>query len=422
MVRRLISAEEWTPITGLMPAEMVEVLEIWRSQTGTEPDGYFTISDRKLSPKNWTGVLPARNFQLEVRPAGTSLLSPEDRAALDWNLSVMTNTAVSGKRFAFAAADLSTGGQRDASLITNFLDALVAARKTHVIRRYNLKRAVTPAIIGRTSFPAQIIESIRRPGYFASEWVSLDDDTAENRFIRGVLDFIRPKSHGQVRARIEQQITSLESVPVPANPLRELLRIRADRLPAAYRPVIRLGRAILTGEAPGLFAGDYSGQSEIVFTARAFERFMGIFIESLAENLSLNVSVQPPVALGSWTMQDGTTSDAFEVYPDVLLESKRGLRPVILDTKWKTLDPRAQNLGVSLSDVYQMTSYCARLGYTRAILLYPWVSRTPVPSRVLKLGVGTSAVEITIATVDMLDRSFAALDNSFETLLSSVTA
>jgi len=421
MVRRLISTEEWTPITGLMPAEMAELLETWRLQTGTEPDGYFSISERRLTPKNWTGVLPARNFQLEVRPAGTSLLSLEDRMTLDWNLSVMTNTAVSGKRFAFAAADLSTGGQHDPGLITNFLAALVTARKAHVIRRYNLKRAVTPAINGRMAFPAQIVESIRRPGYFASEWVSLEEDTAENRFIRGVLAFIRPKSHGEVRARVEQQITTLDAVPIPTNPLRELLRIRTDRLPAAYRPVIRLGKAILTGEAPGLFAGDYSGQSEIVFTARAFERFMGIFLESAAASLNINVALQPAVALGSWDMQDGTTSDAFEVYPDATLESRTGRRSVILDTKWKTLDPEAQNLGVSLSDIYQMTTYCIRLGYSRAVLLYPWLGRTPAPSRVLKIGVGPSAIEITVATVDMLNKNFSALNESLDTLLSKAS-
>ena len=45
---------------------------------------------------------------------------------------------------------------------------------------------------------------------------------------------------------------------------------------------------------------------------------------------------------------------------------------VVLDTKWKRLDPNQSTLGVSESDVYQMLAYSRAYRARRLVLVYPW--------------------------------------------------
>ena len=45
--------------------------------------------------------------------------------------------------------------------------------------------------------------------------------------------------------------------------------------------------------------------------------------------------------------------------------------PIVLDTKWKRLNPDKATLDVETSDVYQMLAYAKAYDSTRLILLYP---------------------------------------------------
>ena len=45
---------------------------------------------------------------------------------------------------------------------------------------------------------------------------------------------------------------------------------------------------------------------------------------------------------------------------------------LIMDTKWKRLDKRRTNLGVSQADLYQLYAYAQRYNCADVVLLYPW--------------------------------------------------
>ncbi len=420
--KKLISAEEWEPLSfvgreaQLSFAHVHEMYQAWREQTGTEPDGYFLLTDKTLRAKNWSGVLPTRNFQLEIRPRGSKGLTEDQKAKLDWNTGLMMQAAVSGKRFTFSDAELSDKGDRYKALIASFIESVAVARTAAIIRRYSTRRATTPSIIGRNVFPAQILEGFRRPGYFVSEWVSLDEDIAENRFISGVLKYIRPQTAGPLRAKLDQQLVSFEKVSAPADPMREWAKIRFDRTPVAYTTALELGKAILLRQASGVFAGSQRGSSEIVFTARAFEAFFGKLIQDVAQRLGLKSTLQETYSLGAWL----TGKEAFEVKPDIELFSSSPGPSVLIDTKWKLLRPRAENYGVKVEDVYQMLAYSGRLGHTKAILLYPWIGTVPFSSRSFQVKQGPSILDIYIVTVNLLDQDFVETENHLASVISAI--
>jgi 5-methylcytosine-specific restriction enzyme subunit McrC len=430
--RRIVQTEEWGPIplsgSGalLSLSEASELLDKWQFSTGTEPEQYFELTPQHLTPKNWSGVISGRSIQLEVRPVGGANLSAADSAILDWNLGVMLEAAVTRRPFIFPDAELAGGGQRFHALIASFIEQLGDARRRQLIRRYRTTRAVTPNVCGRMIFPAQLLESIRRPGYFASEWVSLDEDTPENRFLKSVLVFSRPLTGGQLRARLEAQLVGLDRVGVPSDPRHEWERIRFDRLPSFYVAVLRLGKAILDGEAIGLFAGRYDSTSEIVFTARAFEHFVSTALEAAAHKIGYRAKVKENGYVGFWATGPNAGSRGVEMIPDVqLVPVEPGPPSIVIDTKWKRLRPDSNNVGINPSDVYQVVAYAARFGHHRAILLYPWVGTvSPATSgtRALPLDNSHFPLTIYIATVPMLDPGFGKLETGLTSLIVEATA
>jgi hypothetical protein len=426
--RRIVRTEEWSPIflTGsdalLSFDDARDLMNRWQLETGTDPEGYFNLTARKLVPKNWSGVLPSSRVQLEVKPEGALALGDEDTAVLDFNVGLMLEAAISGKGFVFPDADISNDGQRIHAIISGFLAMLGKARKRQVLRQYKVARASTQSVVGRIVFPAQLIEEIRHPGHFVSEWVSLDENTPENRFLKAVLSVLRPLTNGQLRARLEAQLITFDKVPHIQDPRHEWRRIRFDRVSPSYGAVLRLAKAILDGEAPGLFSGGQRGTSEIVFTARAFEHFASVAIDAVAPKVGYVARLQSSAFLGVWRGGKLEGKRAFEVIPDVQLFPTGGSgNSLVLDTKWKRLRPGASMSGVNTPDIYQVVTYAARFGHKRAVLLYPWMGKTPLEINSVEIDCLLLPVRVFVATVPLLDPGFRNLERILQEIIKQAT-
>ncbi|WP_417463176.1 McrC family protein [Kordiimonas sp.] len=428
MTRRVIQVEEWQSIaiggpgSPLSATEVGSLLERWRTETGTEPEGYFNLTSRSLTPKNWSGVLPAGDVQLEVRPMGAGKLTPEQNGVLDFNIGIMLEAAVSDRGFVFPDADLSGEGQKVHALVAGFVAMVGTTRKKQILRQYKVNRETTRAVVGRTVFPAQLVQEIVRPGHFVSEWVSLDQDTAENRFLKAVLTIVRPMVSGHLRARLEAQMITFDGVRM-SDARQEWRRIRFDRLSKDYRALMNLGKAILEGEAPGLFSGGHRGVSEITFTARAFEYYIGKAIEAIVPKAGYTAVLQDRSQLGRWSSGPKAGVGAFDIFPDVqLYPSVAGAKSVVLDTKWKRLRPGGDTAGVNVADIYQVVSYALRFGHARAVLLYPWIGADQIETMAVSVVGPDTSVEVMIATIPMIDRGYVQLEKTILELLKAATA
>ena len=204
-------------------------------------------------PKNWTGVAPGEDVQLEVSPIGSSSLGQQERVTLDRNISLMLQASLTGGSIELAEGDITHAGERMQALLFAFCRLLAKARRRQVIRKYTPARMATRCSRGRTVFPAQVFESIRRPGYFVSKWVALDEDTPENRFIKIVLARFRPRVSGPLRYKVDEQLCDFDNVSLVSSPDSEWRRIRFDRPPREYKELLRLGKSLLDGRVPASF-------------------------------------------------------------------------------------------------------------------------------------------------------------------------
>lgn len=426
--KRGICCEEWTPISvGSGDSAKLSVEEVeglfrnWRIQTGTSPETYFDFKGNALVPKNWTGIAPGDTIQLEVLPIGASTLSEEKRGVLDINLASMIQSCVTEKALHFSDADLSGHGTSTYALLSIFCKELSGALRKQVVRKYSSARASTPCAKGRTVFPNQVFESIRRPGYFVSEWVELDQNTPENRFIKAVLKRFKPSS-GPLRPKIDELLCSFEHVPSVSAPSREVSQIRHDRLSKEYGQVIKIGRMLLDGKAPGLFSGAVSASSEIIFTASLFESFLGLEIDRRASRKGFKVRRQSMRYLGDWADGVNEGKPAFRLFPDVEVFSQSGTTSCVIDTKWKRLKPNTAKYGVKQTDVFQIITYAVRFGHSNAVLLYPWVgSDNPLGKEMIvtmPISCGDRTINLSIMCVPMLDKHFSSLDRTVDEILS----
>lgn len=419
--RRVLQCEEWEKIRigsgvdALTISDVTELLDSWRHHTGTDAASYFIFSDATLTPKNWSGTLAAESVQLEVTPMGYSTLGESDRRILDQNLSHMLERSIAGMDFELGEAQLTDVGNRPNALIDAFCQRLKHARRSRVIRRYTVRRGVTRALRGRTVFPDQAINGIRLPGTFVSEWVSLDEDTPENRFLKYVLAQCQGRAGGYARSKLESLLAELGDVTLREDPWSEWACIRFDRLSVEYRETLSLGKAILDGEVPGLFAGAMTGESQVVFTARLFEHFIGSELSEIARSNGYHAMLQAGGNyLGKWKTGKNAGKSVFEMRYDVrLIPDYPPREPCLVDTKWKRLNPGAPQLGIAIEDMYQLFTYAVSSGHGHVVLLYPWIGpaedeREPI-EQTLAVPVGSDYIWVHLLTVPVVDSGFQFL-------------
>ena len=74
---------------------------------------------------------------------------------------------------------------------------------------------------------------------------------------------------------------------------------------------------------------------------------------------------------------------------------------IVIDTKWKELNPSERTLGVDQADVYQMLAYARAYEARRLVLLYPWHKRLTGPGICRSWRVDKTSTAFDIATVDI---------------------
>ena len=129
---------------------------------------------------------------------------------------------------------------------------------------------------------------------------------------------------------------------------------------------------------------------------------MGRVCQDVFEPKGLDVDLQEAGSL-HLAEEVETKRRAFLLKPDILVRKGRSPR-VVADTKWKRLDPRSADLGVSDEDVYQVLAYARRYATDSAVLIYPHHAALGRPGLqrdfVVQAG-GASRVVVRVATVDL---------------------
>ena len=203
----------------------------------------------------------------------------------------------------------------------------------------------------------------------ACRFDQLSEDTPLNRVFKAVVSRLAGVARSvSTTRRLAELSARFDRVGDSPAPLREAVRL--DRTNTAFHDVYRLARLFLERHWQSTAAGKASGVSLLFPMNELFELYIGRCLKRALASRPVHLQHR-----GKFSLRTANDAGLFALVPDVVV-GEPAAGPIILDTKWKRLTPRAprchRTLGVAQSDVYQMLAYARAYGATRVVLVYPW--------------------------------------------------
>lgn len=243
----------------------------------------------------------------------------------------------------------------------------------------------SPVLKGKWRISEQLKTPERRH-LFSVTYDEFSADNKLNRIFRFVVerlwkltrDYDNRQMLGELRQWMDEVTLVVNITARDANPAQ------LTRLNERYRPLLNLARIFLDGGALQMAAGDLSTFAFVFDMNQLFEKFVAGFVhrhaaEILSEELrACDFLPQSRGASRYLARKDEKT--VFQTRPDLAFRDKLHF-PLLVDTKYKRLDERDKQLGVSQTDFYQMHAYAHRYKCDRVILMYPQTTAASGPTR-----------------------------------------
>ena len=289
----------------------------------------------------------------------------------------------------------------------NLLDCLIqvhgsqmlAAVRRGIPRRYAHCRDDLPILRGKLNVSRQFTRFAYRVDRIACAYDELSVDTSLSRVLKASVRRMTRFARSYTNQRLMAELAGyFEDVEDSLAPLHE--RVQIDRTNAAFRDLYKRARLLLEGDFQSTTSGGQDGYALLFPMGELFEKFVGCMLKRASPH---------PVRLQhskhhALKCEDGQR--IFGLRPDAVIESPAGV--VVLDTKWKRIDPSKQDRNIIHSDVYQMLAYADAYSAKRLVLLYPWHG-LPIRPAGLECGWLTNRPEcrLDVATIDVAKPSSA---------------
>jgi len=177
----------------------------------------------------------------------------------------------------------------------------------------------------------------------------------------------------------------------------EIEKIKFNRINSAFIPYIRFCELFLRNSTLTLQASHVEFFSLMIPMEKLFEEFIAQMIfnnpEILPQKYRAHILIQRSIGCLAYEDERGL----FEMRPDIILDNQS---PIILDTKYKMLDPEDIKNKISQPDLYQMYVYCKEFKVNTAILLYPEGINSQVMDRVFSLG-SEKSITLIVKTIPL---------------------
>lgn len=274
-------------------------------------------------------------------------------------------------------------------LVRLFADRLLVSVRRGLPHRYRRREENLAVLRGKLDIRHQLLRNTSRADRLACAYDELSVDTPLNRVLRAAVQRLAAVTRiAENRRRLGELAARLEFVGESPDPLREPVRL--DRTNAAFHRLHALARLFLAGDWQGTTAGGEEGFALLFAMNDLFEAFVGRCMQIALAPRSVRLQRHDRHAL-----EEGSRG-IFGLKPDIVVDGD-----IVVDTKWKRLDPGKPNLGVAESDVYQMLAYARAYRAKHLVLLYPWHEDLPKAGVCRQWRVSGSLTTFAVATVDI---------------------
>ena len=248
-------------------------------------------------------------------------------------------------------------------LIRLFAARLLAAVRRGLPRHYRARTEDLKLLRGRLDVTRQLTQLAVRSDALACRFDELSVDTPLNRVLKAAVSKLTAFTRSSATARCLAELAArFEFVNDTPFPLREPVRL--DRSNTAFHELHRLARMFLAGDWQSTASGTASGFALVFAMNDLFEAFIGRSVRRAVAPCQVHLQQPRHYAI------EAPDGPLFRLKPDIVVETPDG--PMVLDTKWKRLDPGEKTMNIDSPDIYQMHAYAHAYDAARLILVYPW--------------------------------------------------
>ena len=352
----------------------------------------LTRTSRSLKMGQVVGILQTPQATLEILPKVDGKNNDEMRRALVHMLAVACNLNVA--RGEIAALETQRSNLLEC-FIRLFTERLLVSVRRGLPRRYLVHTEDIALLRGKLDVVRQLTHLSVRPDRLACRFDELSDNTPLNRVLKAAVSRLACVTRSAPNARRLAELSSrFDTVGDSPAPLCE--PVQSDRTNTAFHGLYHLAKFFLSGDWQSTTSGNTETGFSLLFPMNyLFEEFIGRTMKRRLPHLPVHLQHQ-----GKYALVSESNGPLFALRPDIVVYSEGGL--VILDTKWKRLDPEdTRKLGVSQSDIYQMLAYAKGYGAQRLVLIYPWHDGMDEPGLCRRWRVPDTDCLVDIATVDI---------------------
>ncbi len=332
------------------------------------------------------GVLSVPGANLEILPKIDGETDGGVRRSLTRMLAVAFGLPVAERE----TSSMATQRENLLELLVRlFADRLLVAVRRGLPLRYQRREEELSLLRGKLDIRRQLLRHATRADRLACTYDELSVDTPLNRVLSAAVRWLSGVTRIAANGRKLGELSArFESVGESADPLAELVRL--DRTNITFHRLHALARLFLAGDWQSTMAGGKEGFTLLFAMNDLFEVYMGRSIQIALASRSVRLQRRDRYAL-----EEGQLG-RFRLKPDIVVDSD-----IVIDTKWKRLDPGKTNLGVVESDIYQMLAYARAYRARHLVLLYPWHEALPEAGICRRWRVSGSCTTFNIATVDI---------------------
>lgn len=357
---------------------------IERSELGSEVSLLHALDarrgDRPVFSWRWPTRLKAKSYVGVIRlPRTTIEILPKveaDDARVRSNLLYML--AVAG-RVPFRERDLAALATAKMPLLEALM-AIFARRLVDELRRGAQRgyvRLRQDSVVIRGKLLVGLSEK-KRPGRTDLWVVDRDElvvDTPLNRVLKRACRLLLPLTRiPATQSALRESLLYYADVTDRVVSSADFESVKVDRNSARFEPLLAFARLVIAGASPAPMGGSEQTFSLLFPMDRLFEEFVGRLLLRHARELGIprgDIELQGR-ARRRHLLRGASGELLYRLKPDVLIH-RDGAPGVLLDAKWKALDPRHSHDGVAQGDIYQMYAYTVHYGCPDGVLLYPAV-------------------------------------------------
>ncbi|MDX8412760.1 MAG: McrC family protein [Mariprofundales bacterium] len=217
---------------------------------------------------------------------------------------------------------------------------------------------------GKLLVNQQIRVNAMQQQYFFCAYDEYEPNRPENRLIHRALEKVSRLTRNVNNQRLSRELMFVfADVPISKDVRQDFSKCRNNQVMAHYQHPLEWCRLILHEESTVPLAGKTQSISILFSMEKIFEDYVAAMLRKYlpsdfrisTQHSGKTLSIKPKM---------------FKLRPDIVIKQKDNLW--VADTKWKVLDEKDTNHGISQGDMYQLYAYGKKYeGCNGLFLIYP---------------------------------------------------